>query len=150
MPCGTRTNVFTCRRDVSACRKYSASSSENFKRFTILVRVFISYACRADVVEMLNILVQTSCICCHFSSLLAVINPALPGTSLSTSFGEKVTTSSHIRTMSARHAREMLRVTTTNSNICTTLYEFCSTRSEFSRVVLLYPKPDLQFAVLFP
>ena len=54
--------------------------------------------------------------------------------------------------MSARHVREMLRVTATNSNICTTLYEFYSTRSrhcsEFWRVVLLYPKPALQFAVL--
>ena len=49
--------------------------------------------------------------------------------------------------MSARHVREMFRVTAT-------LYEFCSSRSrycsEFLRVVLLYTKPDfnLQFCNL--
>ena len=51
-----------------------------------------------------------------------------------------------MRTISARHVREMPRVTATNSNICTTLYEFCSTRSrhcsQFWRVVL-YPLVDL-------
>ena len=57
-----------------------------------------------------------------------------------------------MRTMSARHVREMLRVTATNNNIFTTLYELCSTRSrhcpEFWRVVLFCPKPDQQLAVL--
>ena len=52
MSCITRTNVLTCRRDVSTCRMYSVSSGENFKRFKILVRVFMSYACRVDVVEV--------------------------------------------------------------------------------------------------
>ena len=69
---GTRANVFACRGDVSGCGKYSASSGENFKRFKILVRAFISYEYRADVVEVSHKLVQTSCISRHFSSLLAV------------------------------------------------------------------------------
>ena len=115
------TNVFDCRRDVSACRKYSASSGDNFKRFKILVRLFISYACRADVVEVSHKLVQTSCICRHFSSLLAVQKIALPGTTLSTSFGD-------MRTTSARHAYDVCvtcsRDATSNRDKQQHLYDF--------------------------
>ena len=57
-----------------------------------------------------------------------------------------------MRTMSARHLRAMLRVTATNSNVCTTLYEFCSTRSRHCSEVLAFclivSKPDLQLAVM--
>ena len=80
--------------------RVAASSGENFKRFKITVRVFISYACRADVVEVSHKLVQTSCICRHFSLLLAVWILALPGSSFSTSFCD-------ISTTSVRHAYDV-------------------------------------------
>ena len=119
MSYGTRTNVFACRRDVSGCRKYSASSGENFKRFKILVRVFISYAYRADVVEVSHRLVQTSCISRHLSSLLAMLKLALPSTSLSTSFGDMSTTSSrHAYNVCAR-CYELPRQTATSVRLCT-------------------------------
>ena len=102
--------------DVASTRQVAARILNGFK---ILVRVFISYAYRADVVEVSHKLVQTSCISRHFSSLLAVLKLALPGTSFSTSFGNMSTTSSrHAYDVCAR-CYELPRQTATSVRLCT-------------------------------
>ena len=113
----TRTHVFACRRDVSSCRQYSSSSHENFKRFKIVVRVFVSYTTGRHV-EGVSPKLGTCVV--HMSSLVAA--------------SRHVKSCSTCYEFSCEFARQEHDLCPTCSeiarllfNICTSLYVFCST-----------------------
>ena len=77
MSCRARAHLTACRREVSYCWQFLASSGENFKPFKILVEVLVSYTYQRHVEWM--------------SSLLVALKVVRHITSLVTSYGDMST-----------------------------------------------------------